>query len=82
MNILERMIFEPRGGIYREFEGLTTHLEPQNYGFGIRVRQISQTNYDHYQAKDDLLKSGFERALDVQEKSRSYAPRFHAIIGS
>lgn len=30
MNILERMIFEPRGGMYREFEGLTTHLEPRD----------------------------------------------------
>ena len=30
MNILERMIFEPQGGMYREFEGLTTHLEPQD----------------------------------------------------
>jgi len=30
MNILERMIFEPRGGMYREFEGLTTHLEPKD----------------------------------------------------
>ena len=30
MNILERMIFEPQGGMYREFEGITTHLEPQD----------------------------------------------------
>ncbi len=26
MNMLERMIFEARGGMFREFEGLTTHL--------------------------------------------------------
>ncbi len=31
MNILERMIFEPRGGMFREFEGLTTHFEPKNF---------------------------------------------------
>jgi hypothetical protein len=30
MNILERMIFEPRGGMFREFEGLTTHFEPKD----------------------------------------------------
>jgi hypothetical protein len=30
MNFLERIIFEPRGGMYREFEGLTTHLEPKD----------------------------------------------------
>jgi hypothetical protein len=30
MNILERLIFQPRGGMYREFEGLTTHLEPED----------------------------------------------------
>ena len=30
MNMLEHIIFEPRGGMYREFEGLTTHFEPKN----------------------------------------------------
>lgn len=30
MNILDRMIFEPRGGMFREFEGLTTHFEPKD----------------------------------------------------
>jgi hypothetical protein len=30
MNIFERMIFEPRGGMFREFEGLATHFEPKD----------------------------------------------------
>jgi len=30
MNLIERMIFEPRGGMFREFEGLTTHFEPKD----------------------------------------------------
>jgi hypothetical protein len=30
MNILERLILEPRGGMYREFEGLTTHFKPKD----------------------------------------------------
>jgi hypothetical protein len=31
MNILERLFFESRGGMYREYEGLTTHFEPKDY---------------------------------------------------
>lgn len=31
MNILERFVFESRGGMYREYDGLTTHLEPKDY---------------------------------------------------
>lgn len=30
MNLFERLIFEPRGGMYREFEGLMTHFEPKD----------------------------------------------------
>jgi hypothetical protein len=30
MNLIERMIFEPRGGMFREFVGLTTHFEPKD----------------------------------------------------
>ncbi len=30
MNLIERMIFEPQGGTFREFEGLTTHFEPKD----------------------------------------------------
>jgi len=30
MSIFDRMIFEPRGGMFREFEGLTTHFEPKD----------------------------------------------------
>lgn len=30
MKILERIIFEPRGGMFREFDGLTTHFEPND----------------------------------------------------
>jgi hypothetical protein len=30
MNILERVILEPPGGMYREFEGLTTHFKPKD----------------------------------------------------
>ena len=30
MNALERWILEPRGGMYREFEGLTTHFKPKD----------------------------------------------------
>lgn len=30
MNAFERMIFEPRGGMFREFEGLNTHFKPRD----------------------------------------------------
>ena len=30
MNIIERMVFEPKGGMFREFMGLTTHFEPKD----------------------------------------------------
>lgn len=30
MNVLEGMIFQPRGGMFREFEGLTTHFMPKD----------------------------------------------------
>jgi hypothetical protein len=30
MNLLERMVFEPQGGMFREFEGLTAHFEPKD----------------------------------------------------
>ena len=30
MNLIERMIYEPRGGMFREYEGLTTHFEPKD----------------------------------------------------
>ncbi len=30
MNILESLIFEPRGGMFLEFEGLTTHFLPKD----------------------------------------------------
>ena len=30
MSILDRLVFEPRGGMFREFEGLTTHFEPKD----------------------------------------------------
>ena len=30
MNVLERLIFEPRGGMFREFEGLSTQFEPKD----------------------------------------------------
>lgn len=30
MKILEHMIFEPRSGMFREFEELTTHFEPKD----------------------------------------------------
>jgi hypothetical protein len=30
MNLLERLILEPRGGMYRELEGLTTHFPPRD----------------------------------------------------
>jgi len=30
MNMLERMVFEPRRGMYRELEGLTTHFRPKD----------------------------------------------------
>ncbi len=30
MNVFERMIFEPRGGMFREFVGLNTHFEPSD----------------------------------------------------
>jgi hypothetical protein len=31
MNFIEHLIFEPRGGKVREFEGLTTHFEPKDF---------------------------------------------------
>lgn len=30
MNFIEKMIFEPKGGMFREFAGLTTHFEPKD----------------------------------------------------
>ena len=30
MNFIESMIFEPKGGLFREFVGLTTHFEPKD----------------------------------------------------
>ena len=30
MNVFEQIIFEPRGGMFREFEGLNTHFEPSD----------------------------------------------------
>ncbi len=32
MNLVERMIFQPKGGMFREFEGLTTHFEARDAG--------------------------------------------------
>ncbi len=30
MNVIERLLFEPSGGMFREFEGLTCHFEPKD----------------------------------------------------